>query len=405
MIGHYDEGLLQAYLDKQLLDTEQNQVATHLSGCADCRTRLNELNALEAQVGSLMPDGVQTPNARLALAKLGPQLASEPKEQVAQVIEPPAPTPRNIEQRRTIMQTFAHSWAQPRRLVYTGLAAALVFSMVAFPSVRAAADQFLQTFRAQSVVFVPVTSDRVGQLQALGDYDPSRFFVSQPEITGGVNQPQTVASVAEAAQVVGFTPEQPSTLPGKVTNQEVTVAAASSVKFQVDVDGLRQVLTTLNVTDVSLPDALGASPITAQVPPAVSIEYSGADYEMTLVQGHSPTINLPSGVDITQLGKAALEVFGMTPSQAGTLSKQIDWTSTLVVPFPQNLSSVRQVQVGDVQGLLVDSTGQLPKVAGRTLPAGHSVLYWQRGDHFYVLDGQGSAAQQNVMLQAARSVH
>jgi hypothetical protein len=404
MIEHYDEGLLQTYLDKQMPETERNQVAAHLAGCTDCRTRLEELDTIQAQMRALMPDGVQTANARSAFAKLKPQLASEFNEQVVRVVEPPAPAPRNIEQRRTKMQTFAHSWAQSRRLVYTGLAAALVLSMVVFPSVRATADQFLQSFRAQSVVFVPVTSDRVGQLQALGDYDPSRLFVSKPEITGGVNQPQTVTSIEEAAKLAGFNPEQPATLPGKVTNQKVTVAGASSVKFQVDVNGLRQVLTALNVTDVSLPDALGASPITAQVPPAVSVEYSGADYEMTLVQGHSPTVNLPSGVDIAQLGKAALEVFGMTPAQADALSKQIDWTSTLVVPFPQNLSSVQQVQVGDVQGLLVDSTGQLPEVAGRTLPAGHSVLYWQRGDHFYVLDGEGSAAQQDVMLQVARSV-
>jgi anti-sigma factor RsiW len=404
MTGHFDEGLLRAYLDRQLPVTERTQVTTHVAACARCQATLAELSMLHARVDALMPAGPQTLDAHAALARVKPVVSAIETKSTRVTSSPSASVTPLVKQRRTSMQTFADSWARTRRLAYTGLAAALVLSMVAFPSVRAAADQFLQTFRAQQVVFVPVASDRVGQLQALGDLDPSRFFVSRPEITGGLNQPQTVASVAEAAKLAGFAPEQPSALPGNVTDQEITVIDTTNVKFQVDVNGLRQVLAALSVTDVLLPDALGASPITAQIPPAVGQKYTGSDYEMVLLQGHSPTVNLPGGVDIAQLGKAALEVYGMTPEQADTLSKQISWTSTLVVPFPTGMSSVQQVQVGTAQGMLVESTGQLPQVAGRTLPAGYSVLYWQQGDHFYALEGEGSAAQADVMLKVARSV-
>ena len=81
--------------------------------------------------------------------------------------------------------------------------------------------------------------------------------------------------------------------------------------------------------------------------------------------------------------------------QADELSRQIDWSSTLVVPFPANLEDVVRVQVGDAQGLMVS--------AGRG-PERNTVIYWQRGDRFYVLAGQGTNMTNDAALLAAKSV-
>ena len=72
----------------------------------------------------------------------------------------------------------------------------------------------------------------------------------------------------------------------------------------------------LGIDDVSLPDALGAAPITVDVPAFVETRYHGANYELTLHQGHSPSVTLPDGVDLAQLGKAALRLLGMDADQA-----------------------------------------------------------------------------------------
>jgi hypothetical protein len=118
---------------------------------------------------------------------------------------------------------------------------------------------------------------------------------------------------------------------------------------------------------------------------------------LQLIQGRAPLVNLPDGVDLRQLGRAALRVLGMAPEQADALSNQIDWSSTLLFPFPSDLSSVRQVSINGAPGML--TTGGTR--GGRT-----SQLYWQRGDHFYVLELEGvqSAEAVQILVQAAESV-
>lgn len=78
---------------------------------------------------------------------------------------------------------------------WMGWAAALavVLALLAFPPVRAVADQLLNVFRVQNVVFVPVTSERMEQLQQL-NFDKEMLFLSPPKQTSGSSEMRTVAS-------------------------------------------------------------------------------------------------------------------------------------------------------------------------------------------------------------------
>jgi hypothetical protein len=287
-----------------------------------------------------------------------------------------------------------------RGALFSGLAAAIVLlSFISFPALRATADSLLQTFRVKSVVFVPVDPARMKQLGNLLS-DPTSLFITQPTIVGTPKATQ-VSSLKEAAQRAGFTPEQPSALPSAPTFTQFIVHDNMRVQAQVNIDNTRKLLATAGINDVALPDALGSEPISADVPAFVESMYSGANYKLTLVQGRSPNVTLPAGVDLAQLGKAGLELLGMQPDQADQMSRQIDWSSTLVVPFPANLSDVLKVDVGGAPGLLVSSGGASNNVDS----ARHNlVLYWQKGDQFYVLAGQGSAINNDILLLAARSV-
>lgn len=276
---------------------------------------------------------------------------------------------------------------------WMGWAAALavIIALLAFPPVRAVADQLLNVFRVQNVVFVPVTNERMEQLRQL-NFDGETLFLAPPKQTGGSSEAQPVASLSEASTLVGFTPAQP-VLPGPSSSAEFAVTDRATFEFQVNVESARELLRLAGVTDVTLPDALGAAPIVAEMSPAVSARYAGDGYEVMLVQGVSPQVTLPDGVEMQQLGYAALRVLGMEPRQAATLAAQIDWRTTLVFPFPADINALRQVSVGGSPGLLVSVDHQGEQ---------YQSLYWQRGERFYVLSGSGLNA--DTFLAMAESV-
>jgi hypothetical protein len=402
-----DTGQLRAYLEgpAALTPEEWAAVQIHLAGCPDCRARLDDLRSLEAsvtaRVSALAPAGdpryahAQPPDVQAALMKMRGRLR---EEHVARAEAGIAPAETNIvtPNRSKTMQTLARPGL--RRAIFSTLtAAALLASLFAFPSLRAAADSLLQTFRAQSVVFLPIQSDRLQQLRDLST-DPTALFLTQPEVVGTPKY-MVVGSFEDAAKAVGFKPEQPTTPESAQATREIRVYDPMKAQAQVNVAAVRDVILALGINDVTLPDALGSAPITADVPAFVEATYSGPGYELELVQGRSPTVTLPEGVELAQLGRAGLRVIGMQPEQADELSRQIDWSSTLVVPFPAGVRDVMRVQVGSADGLLVNVYG------GReTGPMPHqAAVYWQKADRFYVLTGRGDVTNDTLLL-AARSV-
>jgi Putative zinc-finger len=422
-----DEGLLRAYLEGANAPpgTDLAAIEAHLAGCGECRARLDGLRKLDTSVMSRMTmlAPSQPADVQLALQKMRLKLREErgalrsgaaidqhamgmSEKSRLPSLEGVAPdaggSPPANHNRRKTMQSLSFIRPGQRRALFSGLAAAmLVLSMAVFPSVRAAADSLLQTFRAKSVLFVPVDTSRLQQLSKLRT-DPTALFMTKPSIVGEKKY-MPVNSLDEAAAKAGFTPEQPASFPGKAMpdSTQIKVYDKVRVEAQVDVDNIRQVLSALNVNDVTLPDALGSSPISADVPPFVEASYSGTGYELHLVQGHSPTVTLPKGVNLAQLGEVGLRVIGMQPDQARELSRQIDWSSTLVVPFPADLSDVARVQVGDAQGLMVTAGSRFE---GGNQSGRDTIIYWQRGDRFFALQGTGSQVNNDVMLLVAKSV-
>ena len=398
----FDQGQLRAYL----LTGEDSSLEAHLSTCPACREQLAELRAVQMRVAKqitmLAPD--HTPDSAASWHKMQATLAwqaatTRPDNPVKMPTR--APDLFTNQNRRPIMQTFANTRSRTRRTLYSGLTAMLVVGALAVPSVRATAEQILQTFRAESATFVSVDPNRVSQL--MSDVDPSSLFLTRPALAPGTMERNDVLTAAEAAKTVGFTPEQVTALPGAQINQKFSTYSSGSVSFTVDVAKLRELLKLLNITDVTLPNALGAQPITADIPAFMVSSHAGSDYTLTLAQGRSPEVHLPPGVELAQLGKSALRVVGLSEAEADRLSKQINWASTLVVPFPAGASDFKQVQVGNVPGLLVESDA-MRGAGSRIVPSDSTLLYWQQGDHFYVLSGTGSAASEQALLDAAKSV-
>jgi hypothetical protein len=268
------------------------------------------------------------------------------------------------------------------------LAAAL--SLLAFPPARAAAAQLLRLFRVQNVVFMAISPEHLQQLRNL-NFDKDSLFIAQPQLANKPAAPRAASSAAETQGLVGFTPGQISKFPSALTKTEHVVRDRSVYQFQVNLAGARQLLKLMNVTDVTLPDALGARPIVADVARTVETSYQGQNYRLELYQGPSPTVTVPDGVDLTQLGKAALRLIGIPPAQAETLSRRIDWSTTMIFPFPANTNEFRLVKVGQTDALLVGTAGYEWR------------LYWKNGDRFYLLEGTGQLRDHDI-IAAAESV-
>ena len=384
MIACYDEGALRAHLDDELSAAERAAIAGHLTDCAGCRSRLEELRAQTMEVGTLLAAPEATPSPVLALARL--RAAQREQRRPAGVSRQPARGLARLKPAllwRTPMQPSARFWSGPRRPLFAALSAVVIaLALLAIPPVRAVAGQLLQVFRVQKVVFVPTSIERIQQLESSG-FDGKSLFMAEPTVVNTPAAPRTVGSADEAHSLVGFVPLQPATFPRQPVSTEIVVQDRNVVQFQVNVAGARQLLALMDVNDVTLPDALGTEPIVADVPPVVETHYRGADYELTLIQGPSPSVTLPDGVELAQLGKAALRLLGMEPQQAETLSQNVDWSSTFIFPFPADVGSIRQVTIGDKQGLLVGEESE----SGSD---NHWQLYWQRGDRFLMLDGDGN---------------
>ena len=121
-------------------------------------------------------------------------------------------------------------------------------------------------------------------------------------------------------------------------------------------------------------------------------QYNGDDYEITLAQGISPDVALPDGVDLAELGEAALRLLGMEASQAQALSESIDWSTTLVFPIPTDVDQVRQITIDGTDGLLIGEQGY-----------GNWSLYLQDGERFYVMTFDGNFDELDV-ISIAESV-
>lgn len=382
----YDEGRLRAYLDGELAPLAATALAAHLPTCPACRSLLAAQRASSAQVRTLLA-APPTPDPAAALQRA--IRAAQPAPLIGAALA-------ETQIRSNPMQRLTASWSHRRGLYTTLLALIMLAGLLALPPVRAAADQLLSVFRVQKVVFMPIDPARIEQLNGL-DLKGDALFVGKPKMDDA--QPaQQFGSAAEAGRAAGYAVQQITGLPDAQPGQ-FGVSGPGHAEVQLNVAALRQVLDALDIRDVTLPDALGAAPITIDTQAFVHTSYRGANYELTLHQGASPSVTLPEGVELAQLGRAALRVLGMAPAQAEIVSRQINWNNTLLFPFPADADNIHQLTINGEQALLVTGGGRR---------ASQAMLYWQQGGQIYALEarssGLNSEEQLDLLVRAAESV-
>ena len=369
---HTNEGTLRAYLDGELSQPACNAVAAHLRECKACRKQLESLaartSATSAHLQALAPRGAALPApAPVALNRLHARLADERTSQLAN-------------ESGGLSAMFQRMFNRKYRVVWAGLATMMIVALLfTLAPVQAAASNFLGLFRVRKFAIVSINPANLQDLDKIGGQIDKLLsdqvtFVKQPK------EPVSVASAAEASQQAGIQVRLPSALS---ETPKLEVQDGLDAKLKVDVNRIHAILDVAGRSDIRLPSVLDGANVEFIVPPMVMANYgncpSGTNC-VSLVQLASPTVDVPKGVDLAQMGEAMLQLLGLSPAEARHFARSIDWSSTLVIPMPTDAASFRDVTVDGVQGVLIESKAQY-----RGTRKVQYVLLWQKNDVVYGL--------------------
>jgi len=384
-----DSERLIAYRDHELSSDGRSRVSAHLRSCPACRAALEELEQRGRLIASaldvLEPSPEEMPDAVGALASLQLRRASA-RDAAAR-----SPWGR-VE--RSVASMLPRSTPLRRSVVWAAAAALVLVALLGLAPVRHAAAEFLSYFRVGDIRAVPITGARVEQLTAFEEMLDSGML-GEPQTLREATMPEAVAGTEAATDVAGFGVREIAGLPEGVELAETRAAIGPHVKVAIERDLLAVALGAAGVVDVDLPEVETIT-LDVDIPAMVEQRYWVGDAELQLIQLPSPVVTLSDGVSPDDLGEAYLQLLGLPPEEADRIAAGIDWTSTLVVPIPEDAARYRDVSVGGVPALLLQ---EMYSSAGQ-----EQVLLWEDGGIVYALSSSGAASSASLLVRAAEAL-
>jgi len=268
----------------------------------------------------------------------------------------------------------------------------LLVVVLALPSTRAMAGEFLDLFRVRQVVILPIDSSEFGGSNMLANQLEqmlSRTTVVTDEPAPSVH----VSSAAEASNQAGFQVR----LPNVDTPMVISVMDSVAFTMRVDKAEAQILLDAGGRSDLSLPDEADGAEISVSIPASVQTKIGTCPnattpqsdvpmaeaypYCVSFIQMPSPLVSAPDDVDVDQLVEVALQFAGMSAEEANAFTERVDLETTLVLPIPLNSEvTYSDVLVDGVLGKLVQNGKE---------PYDHAVI-WVKDGIVYVVNGWGS---------------
>ncbi|MCP4417152.1 MAG: hypothetical protein GY805_11045 [Chloroflexi bacterium] len=270
----------------------------------------------------------------------------------------------------------------PQRRLATAVsfAVALLIITFSFPTVRAAASDLLSLFRVQKFAAISISPEQFAILQKVAE---EGIMPGELEIEQEPGALTAVNSLAEAATLTGITAVR--TLPPLGEPNEIFIVEGGSGQLTINEANARSLLQAANLDSTLLPAGIDGARITV-------VTFNGVEQRWvdgtTLLQSESPRVYYPEALDPAVLGEALLQFLGLTPLEAARLARQIDWTSTLLLPIPSNMASFQEVAVNGSSGIGLSSLD------------GHiNALIWQENETLYLLAGSQTIAELAVLAE------
>lgn len=373
---HPSDGTLLCWLDAQLNERLHHVVGDHVDRCKTCQRRVCELRDRRDRtievLGLLDPGPINPFNRQWSLMALRATLHR-----------------RNT---GTMWNRIRTNKGVQRILI--GVAAlVIVIGLLLLAPVRALASDFLALFRVEQFLVVDVDPERIEQIAEAIDED---MYFGEQELLEDPGEPVEVATLDEAVAMVGFAPRVPQ---GYGVPTSIAVSGRGRMRFTPEVETLRAVFETVGLDPDLMPAEIDGKPFDITIPASVVLTYNDGDPDMQrdfmVVQVPSPSVEVPEDVDMQALGEAMLQLIGMSPDEAARLSQSIDWTTTLVLPIPTNVSKVQEVRVDGTTGLLFDMSDY------EDVDGGGGALLWQKEGFVFLVVGMYNSFD---LLEVAESL-
>ena len=264
----------------------------------------------------------------------------------------------------------------PQRRLATAVSVALALLIISlsFPTVRAAASDLLSLFRVQKFAAVSVSPEQLAILQQVAEQGmmPGELEIDQEP---GALTP--VDSLDEAVRLTGLSAV--CTLSALGEPGEIFVVGGGAGRLTINEANARSLLAAANLDPNLLPPGIDGARIT--VATFSGVEQRWAD-GTTLLQTDSPLVQYPEALNPALLGEALLQILGLNPLEANRLARQIDWTSTLLLPIPSSLATFQELTVNGVSAIGLNS-----------LDNRVNALVWQIDGRLYLLAGAQSTLE------------
>ena len=379
-MNHLTEGQLRAFYDGELTEETRAQVKKHVAACTRCAEAAAAVRARGYRVYSLL-DGLaleaegETVRPRLARREFETYLREKKERRMA---------------RNPFSKRYRPAWAALTLVL-------LIVLTVTVPPIRTLAGEFLSLFRVQKVEFVAFDPTALPDEEALD--------IAAPEFERMFDEQLTVEMEGEHGFVDEATARERADFPIRLpTDREATRYEWSPpvhVTLTIDLPRLRALFAELGYQEIELPNALDSETVTMDFQGMLEAEYGfcGADAPspggecLSFLQLPSPILSAPEGLDVEQFGRIYLELLGMTEDEIDALSSRIDWTSTLLVPYPRHPDLVYEaVRVDGAEGALVHPASEPHQYR-------QFLLTWVKDGIVYVVSGNGDHAEALALVE------
>jgi hypothetical protein len=378
-MNHLNDRELRRLIDDEIPEPDSEREMAHLQSCEICQTKYRQISQQVDWVDSRFQRSSSVDPAGLLSAD---QAYRRFLERV------------KIEEKE---KTAMNNITSPKRLrpmiIALGLLV-LVLALLAVPSFRAVAGNFLGLFRVQQVAVVEINPSNLPE--QLGNSNVFEELISQNVTVEKFGASETLSDIEQARARAGFNVRLPQS---DEAGAEVIFQPGSQVKFDVDLSQLNQLIDELGYGKIDLPRQIDGSEVVLTVQPSLATGYGNCNFGtlfdeqeelkdvrladcIVLVQTPSPTIDAPAGLNLPELGKDFLQVMGLKPDEAEEFSRTVDWTTTLVIPIPRYGTSYETVSVDGVEGTLIrqDMEDHRPNF----------LLIWVKDGIIYSVTGPGT---------------